>query len=209
MLNKDRYIVAALGIGIEILLVSLGYCQPLNNDTKKNCLCWNENLTFQKSHFKNESIPREALINTSIAAISSLSIEVIPLSNCGKITFEVYNIFNMDSAWISSDSINNLNDILEHEKIHFDISEVFARKLRKRLSSFLAEREYDGIKINEIVDEILLKEAKEQVLFDNESNFGLNLEKQRQWEDKIGQKLKTLQFYSLSSEINCPCRIIE
>jgi hypothetical protein len=201
-MNKKDLIVV-LSIAILMLSASLVFCQSFDDNVKPKYLCWSQNLSLREEHFKSESIPNEAVENSSIAALSSLSVEIFPVSRCGEISFAIYNLFNMDSSWISKNAIN-ISDLLIHEKLHFDIAEIYARILRKKLAGYLRECNYDENRVNIIINEVSLEKEKLQELFDKETNLGLDLAKQQQWENDIKYKLENLKNYSLNSEFDCP-----
>ncbi len=78
--------------------------------------------------------------------------------------------------------------ILEHEQLHFDIAEVFARKLRR----ILAETQFsDNAKyeVKEIYRNILRELNHYQNQYDSETNFSRDTVQQRLWNKKIGKVL--------------------
>jgi len=66
--------------------------------------------------------------------------------------FSIYSYFLKDQSW----TISWQDDTLEHEQIHFDIFELYARKTRKSFDSLHNENERDF----EIYQEIFQKEFK-------------------------------------------------
>lgn len=65
------------------------------------------------------------------------------------------------------------NDVaaLRHEQLHFDITQTYARKIK------------EGCDSKDAIKEWILLEDK----YDKETNHGLNMEIQKQWEQKIKQ----------------------
>ncbi|HSP39953.1 MAG TPA: hypothetical protein VLN46_00870, partial [Gillisia sp.] len=49
-----------------------------------------------------------------------------------ELTYEVTSYFNPKLSWVKIDSDNDY--LLKHEQLHFDITELHARKLRKKLA---------------------------------------------------------------------------
>ena len=95
--------------------------------------------------------------------------------------------FYPNESWYKPDICDDF--ILGHEQLHFDISELFARKMRRKLrrTSFS-----DNVKaeIRKIYKDIL-KELKDyQELYDWETDFSRNREKQLEWNKKITEALK-------------------
>jgi len=82
---------------------------------------------------------------------------------------------------------------LAHERLHFDISEVFARKIRKA---------FDSLRVNEITElaeyeQIVEIYDKKQKAFNREYDTQVysNKEKQELWSEKIKSELKALGEY--------------
>lgn len=79
--------------------------------------------------------------------------------------------------------------LLAHEQTHFDITEVYARKLEERVASF----DFTLNSLEEI--KILYKEIEEarvetQRLFDKETNHSIDHMKEVQWEFKVARWLE-------------------
>ncbi len=111
----------------------------------------------------------------------------------------IENFFITNRSWTSTtDSI-----VLEHERRHFDLSEVYARKIRKALK----EKKFNTKKLNEEVNAIFVKYNKElsneQKLYDAETNHSINKTKQKQWSARIQSELDKLEEHS---SIECPVR---
>ncbi|MGB5507543.1 DUF922 domain-containing protein, partial [Robiginitalea sp.] len=79
--------------------------------------------------------------------------------------------------------------VLMHEQLHFDITELYARKMRKILS----ERTFSG-NVRGDVRQIFSKINRElkafQDRYDLETDFSRNREAQQQWNKRIAEKLK-------------------
>src|SRR5690606_27880679 len=96
-----------------------------------------------------------------------------------KVTYTVEGFFNPAKSWHLPDQVTA--QILNHEQAHFDITELHARKLRKRLSgrkfSTNAKSEIEGIYHK--VDE---ERRAMQIRFDKETDHSQNEEKEIAWE---------------------------
>ncbi len=100
--------------------------------------------------------------------------------------FEVNAYFYPNESWYKPEICDNL--ILSHEQLHFDIAELFARKMRDKLkrTSFS-----DNVKaeIRKIYKEILQELKDFQELYDWETNFSRNEKKQLEWNKKVAKAL--------------------
>ena len=100
----------------------------------------------------------------------------------GKITMEVKNFFDSKLSWSKN---KNSASLLAHEQLHFDITELYTRKIRKELNAIASEKTIKDGTINKMSSK-LLKEWKEfQLKYDNETNHGTIAEKQKEWEQRI------------------------
>jgi len=80
---------------------------------------------------------------------------------------------------------------IKHEQMHFDITEIFARKIRKELiDSSVNEQEVEKIYFDHS------KACREfQQLYDNETRHSLDKKKQERWNKKISLLLLSLDDY--------------
>lgn len=106
---------------------------------------------------------------------------------------EVKSFFIKNESWtIVNDSFS-----LAHEQLHFDICEIYARKIRKAFDS-LNKQKIIYIKEYKKVFSAFAKEKKEyNMSYDLEAYF--NEDMQKQWSLKISKELEELKAY----EIKC------
>lgn len=98
----------------------------------------------------------------------------------------VTSLFYPDKSWYRPELCNDV--VLSHEQLHFDITELFARKFRKRLK---AVKNDGNVKKN--VRAIFVQINKElnafQNKYDRETNFSRDLEQQLIWNKRIQENL--------------------
>jgi len=85
---------------------------------------------------------------------------------------------------------------LRHEQTHFDLTEVFTRRLRKSFSDLYqpclrVDRDLDGL-----AAQMLKAEKDEQQRYDNETRHGLVTAAQDAWDQRVKQDLETLKAFS-------------
>jgi len=88
--------------------------------------------------------------------------------------------------------------LLQHEQRHFDLCELYARKLRQRV----ANEHWTGADINKLdkaYDKLMEELNEMQITYDDETIHGLNTEKQNEWNDKIGKDMDALSSFSTSA----------
>ncbi|WP_051360095.1 DUF922 domain-containing protein [Adhaeribacter aquaticus] len=156
--------------------------------TDEKGLIWQENRRLTWDDFKSEADGKDPL-----HAMTSTNLDV--RANCygNTLRYEVKCVFVTNDSWTKNKQSQRL---LAHEQLHFDLSEVHARLLRKKLSLL---NDFCGSKrtgLDKVVDQAFADWKKEQDVYDHESKHGLNREKQKEWEDAIGQRLNALAAYS-------------
>ncbi len=77
-----------------------------------------------------------------------------------------------------------------HEQLHFDISELYAREMKRRLDDELFTHGNVKAKVKSIYREINIELDDFQNLYDAETNFSRDLDKQEEWKLKIAQALQ-------------------
>ncbi len=145
---------------------------------------WTSNTKLTWRDFKGKPT------NTRAAAItaSGISYRFSTLSNGKeiKLDFKVSTYFYPKQSWYQPSLCDEV--ILGHEQLHFDISELFARKMRKQLQN---TRFTKNVKAE--VKAIYRKINKElndfQNRYDDETNFSRNLEQQLEWNEEIAKVL--------------------
>jgi len=103
---------------------------------------------------------------------------------------EVFAVFDRDESWVNTKKASP--KLLKHEQLHFDITELWTRKLRKAITH--AEYIDDGV-LNDLYDEHLQGLAKMQAFYDEESHHSLNRDMQKAWEEGVIKELNKLAAY--------------
>lgn len=173
------------------------------SDTEKSIL-WKSNNSLKIQDFK--SIQKDTLKTGNkkfLGAISSISIEVLTTQkNKNSIPkLVVKNYFHRDQSWMM---VKNTY-VLQHEQIHFNISELYARKMRKSADS-LAKRNVTNLQTyRNVIEYWQKKKQKTNDRFDAENDdsylilgkeilFRKN-PKQKEWQDKINTELQKMSDY--------------
>lgn len=148
---------------------------------------WNSAKRLTWSDFRGKVPPASVPAATTASGISYTYTANL-LHHEVKLDFEVNAYFYPNESWYKPEVCTE--NTLAHEQLHFDISELFARKMRKRLrrTSFS-----DNVKaeVREIYQEILKELGDFQDQYDWETNFSRNKEKQMEWNKKIAKAMKS------------------
>lgn len=107
--------------------------------------------------------------------------------------FNVETLFDPKKSW----KRNGVDQyILEHEQIHFDITEYHSRLLRKKLKTH-KYKSFDSIESDV---KQMFKEASEdanemQLLYDEQTHHSINRKKQAKWKKKMKKLLNNTNLY--------------
>ncbi|MEO1434954.1 MAG: DUF922 domain-containing protein [Bacteroidota bacterium] len=109
---------------------------------------------------------------------------------------DVFCQFIKSQSWVRRDAMTD--DILKHEQKHFDLAEVYARKMRKAVRE-ADLRDYPGRYIERRVEEIyqdIWNECSDmQDQYDHETRHGLEEEEQAIWDQHISDLLLAYAAY--------------
>lgn len=173
------------------LLVMQGNAQSfkkLQNDT----VVWKSDSSLSRDDFKGK--PRGK--NIGGATTSGLILYTREVE--GNVVFVVEAVFVKSKSFLQGES----EYVLNHERRHFDLAELFARKLRKKIASFdfLKVRNVQD-KINKAYNQVVEELLREQEKYDRETENGINMARQNLWNEKIAVELAALIEFA-SPEVN-------
>jgi|AVFP01.1.fsa_nt_gi hypothetical protein len=101
--------------------------------------------------------------------------------------------FYPDKSWVKT--LAKKDTVLKHEQLHFDITELHARKFRKELSALRIDNNLKQ-RIQELYNRINLDLDRMQRLYDKETDHSLKEGSQLQWNKDVRQALNALKAYS-------------
>lgn len=104
-----------------------------------------------------------------------------------KLKYRVETYFYPNKSWYHKTLCDSV--VLSHEQLHFDISELFARKMERILDTASFSRNVKG-EVRRIFKEINRELSEYQDRYDQETDYSRNREAQERWSQLIGQKLK-------------------
>jgi hypothetical protein len=120
---------------------------------------------------------------------SGMGYRLVSKNRDGKLAIDVdvTTYFYPQLSWKKNSNENN-QDLLKHEQLHWDISELYARKLRAAYKKYIPQKNP-----KKEVDYIFRKFEKErqqtQKAYDLESNHGLLKDAQEKWSAQIREEL--------------------
>lgn len=107
-----------------------------------------------------------------------------------ELDFEVDSFCYPSLSWVKKGQ--NTAYLLAHEQLHFDISELHARIMRKKLKEYQPSKDKNVRKdLNKMYKRVERMRINMQELYDEETNHSEDKVAQKKWE----QKVETLMWY--------------
>ncbi|QEC67128.1 hypothetical protein FRZ67_07425 [Panacibacter ginsenosidivorans] len=142
-------------------------------------------LTWQDFRAK----PDEA---SEFGALSDCSISYSFIYKDDSLSFKIASLFTRSKSWLKfrDDTI-----LLKHEQGHFDINELFTRKLKKAFKAY----SFNPVSVNKDLEAIFNKVWEEKKAFDarydKETDHSINKAKQLEWSEMIATELNDLNEF--------------
>jgi len=130
--------------------------------------------------------------NSEFGAISFLSISCEIIFEKKQCKIIVKSEYNKEKSWYKKESNNEL---LEHEQKHFDLQEIYARKLREKASQRKWVVNSIDKHLNDLYNEIFEMELKAQDRYDVETDLSRNRAEQKKWNEFIDKELERLKEF--------------
>ena len=107
--------------------------------------------------------------------------------------YQIEANLHRDSSW--SKYTSGKPQVLKHEQLHYDITELFARKLRKAFSEYKVTKNVKR-DIERIYKRIESERNQMQIKYDKETNHSLITSKQKEWEFYVANELiEYIEYY--------------
>jgi hypothetical protein len=130
--------------------------------------------------------------NSDAAASTSTFLKVEFHVSQGEFSYSIQCAFSPAQSWGRSKTPG----ILKHEQGHFDITEVFARKLHQQLVAYRFNPSSYKTDLSQIYNTITREKEKFQDQYDRETDHSRKPEEQEKWSRKIAGMLKELKDYA-------------
>lgn len=156
-----------------------------SNGQEENAIKWDAEHRLTWSDFKAQ--PAEGSPVAAITA-SGIAYRFSAMESRGNMEVDctIDTFFYPESSWYKPELANEI--ILSHEQLHFDISELFARKMRARVKSYSFSSNVKA-EMSRIYEQILREMRAFQKRYDEETNFSREVEKQLEWNKRISEEL--------------------
>lgn len=151
---------------------------------------WKEGVRIQWSDFQGGA---SNYSNENQLSATKTEITLRTKVDDSKIEHQVRCFFIKSKSWKKEGVSETL---LQHEQLHFDIAELFARKLRKDLSRKTSINDNNEIYFKGIYKNVINECIAMQLQYDRETNHSRNRQFQVLWEGAIQEKLQQLSNYN-------------
>ncbi|WP_228409772.1 DUF922 domain-containing protein [Chryseobacterium sp. T16E-39] len=152
-------------------------------------IIWSDQQKLEWSNFKSKV---KTMRNPDVVAYTHCGWEyssTVSSDPSVPVKIKITTIFREDKSWKDPKRINDY--ALLHEQKHFDIAEIYARKLRKEVMEHI-KTSSDYNKNFKIIYNRILNEYKDfQIAYDRDTQNGMNKEKQAQYNASIAEALET------------------
>lgn len=167
------------------LLIAIALSILVLNQDSDDEIKWSENrrltwLDFQDICFGESS-------NSAVTAYA------IPFSFTifqDSIFFEISCVFYKSKSCVKIDEVSSY--ILNHEQGHFDIAEIYARKLRKALFEYSFSKNTTKEEIETLCRKFISEMEKFQDEYDKITRYSRDEDEQELWDQQIEVELKQL-----------------
>ncbi len=170
------------------------YALCYSQDKQPDAVLWQEDLQLQWKDFKGHPQPNVDAVAITASGITFGYTVTTSQTEVVEADFTIEAHFYPDHSWCKKARVNEV--VLNHERFHFNITELFARKFRQRIAKMrftnAIKQEADAI-YNTINEELKVMQKR----YDTETNYSMNLEMQEHWQLKIEKELQSFSKYKL------------
>lgn len=157
---------------------------------------WQKNKRLTWDDFRG-AVPKNAEEQTAAATFCGIGFETNTITNTdNNLKIRVYNTFYLDNSWARPEEMND--DVLAHEQGHFDLCEVYTRRLRERMSNIRVNVNTLKPMLRKIYEQLQEEYRNRQEAYEEETGHGVNLKEQQRWKDILERELSETDQWSES-----------
>lgn len=170
-------------------------------------VCWREGRKLTWGDFQAKQLPNVSAVDTSLgcAILANTATEAVVYDrtiNGAYIKTVVRVEFYPDSSWVSPAKNYDRAAALAHEQLHFDITELTGRKIRRVLARCAAQHVNARVPaVTQKIASLYAEEARVQARYDREAGL-IQAQAQAYWKALIRKELDALRAYK-STPADC------
>ncbi|HEX7905051.1 MAG TPA: DUF922 domain-containing protein [Chitinophagaceae bacterium] len=159
----------------------------ISQDKNEELIEWDASSKLSWADYK-----AKADVTTDAAAITTTYLSLEYNVNQQGFNYKIQCRFSKNRSW----GIHKTAYILSHEQGHFDIAEVYARKLHKAMSEYQFNKRTFQQDLKKIYEEIMSEKEEMQNQYDEETNHSIRKDRQAEWLKKIADLLSAYEDYA-------------
>lgn len=175
---------------VSAILLILGfYSEP--NENKDNSI---DSIHWQEGKLTWKDFQGKAPSGTPYEALTYSAIDFKMEGEGSLLKVDINTVFDPHQSW-KKDRINDY--LLNHEQLHFDITEYHSRLLREKIQS-LKFKSFDSIgsDIEKVFKKISIAADRMQEKYDHETDHSKVKEEQLKWDKKVAELLESKSAYT-------------
>lgn len=153
--------------------------------SQQNVVIWNERHPLQWIDFEGNVKTSSDFDAESFAEVKYDYTFISPKN----FSFDVYASFNKNTSWCRKEYQSP--ELLKHEQVHFDIAELYAKRLQEVFDHFTYSKNFAN-EILQIFEQKKTEYHSMQMRYDDETNHSRNKQRQSEWEAFIKDLLAQL-----------------
>jgi hypothetical protein len=178
---------------IAALLFLSAFLFGFSTDPESNdVIVWNEYRPLTWADFQGKRTE-----DAAGDAGTVVQIKAKPYMVKDQVKYDVAAVFVKNKSWSDAQT----KELLAHEQLHFDIAELYARKIRKVVVELAAAGEEDVKDYNRAIQKLLTESNEVDIQYDLETLHGAMLKKQTEWTNNVKAQLKSLAQYKKHKQV--------
>lgn len=179
------YLVFAMKKAVLLFLLQPILCH--SQDKNDELIQWKDGQKLTWADYKGKV---DSAADAAASTATYLGIEYNFSNN--SVDYKITCSFSKTKSW----GLHKNDHILSHEQGHFDITEIYARKLNKQMKNYQFNKDTYKTDLRKIYMTILEEKENMQNSYDDETNHSINREKQAEWSRKISDLLNEYKTFS-------------
>ena len=176
--------------GAVVALLSVALPPAYAQTTPSGTLHWSASRPLVLADFQGRPRPGEPH-----AALTSATVVAQVACKSNKFTGSVQAAFDPTRSWVR-DPAAVTPRLLHHEQLHFDIAEVYARRLRQKLATMQLPCAQLGPVFERVSNGVYAEWEKAEDRYDVDTNHGLIPAQQQAWDELVRKQLTELEAYA-------------
>jgi hypothetical protein len=152
----------------------------------------NEMIPWSYKRLTWEDFLCEPRKGTEAVASTSTSLGIAYQMQNGNLSYDITCYFSKTKSW----GLMKTDYILAHEQGHFDITEIFARKLNEALQNYDFNKRTFKKDVSDIYNSIVSQKEEFQKIYDRETDHSRKRKIQYEWLEKIQKLLDETEVYA-------------